>query len=246
MPIHDWTRVPVGTFHHFHQHWVPELCARLNEGVLPGEFYAMVEQVAGSLEPDVLTLQANGDGSGDGGTSPLPGTIALALERPRVRFTAQTEMEGYVRKQSTIVIRHGSDDRIVALVEVVSHGNKSSRHAISSFVEKAGEALCRGYHLLIIDLHPPTARDPQGIHGAIWSEIEDDSYVAPSDKPLTLAAYEASSPKRAYVEPVAVGDALIDMPLFLAPEQYVKVPLEATYQAAYRHVPLRWRRVLEG
>lgn len=48
-----------------------------------------------------------------------------------------------------------------------------------------------------------------------------------------------------YVEPVAVGDLLIDMPLFLAPGWYVNVPLEQTYQAAYRGVPRRFREVLE-
>ena len=35
------------------------------------------------------------------------------------------------------------------------------------------------------------------------------------------------------------------MPLFLEPEMYVNVPLEATYRAAYRGVPRRWRQVLE-
>jgi hypothetical protein len=36
------------------------------------------------------------------------------------------------------------------------------------------------------------------------------------------------------------------MPLFLTEELYVNVPLEATYQAAYRGVPKRWRDVLEA
>jgi hypothetical protein len=36
------------------------------------------------------------------------------------------------------------------------------------------------------------------------------------------------------------------MPLFLEPETYVDVPLEETYQRAYRGVPRRWRDVLEG
>jgi len=39
---------------------------------------------------------------------------------------------------------------------------------------------------------------------------------------------------------------LIDMPLFLKPETYVRVPLEATYRDAYRGVPRRWREVLEA
>ena len=42
-----------------------------------------------------------------------------------------------------------------------------------------------------------------------------------------------------------MGRELIDMPLFLEPELYVNVPLEATYQAAYQGVPRRWQRVLE-
>lgn len=62
---------------------------------------------------------------------------------------------------------------------------------------------------------------------------------------MTLAAYETGPVTRAYIEPVAVGDALPDMPLFLEPEAYVRVPLEATYQAAYAAMPLRWRRVLD-
>jgi hypothetical protein len=44
---------------------------------------------------------------------------------------------------------------------------------------------------------------------------------------------------------VAVGDVLPDMPLFLEPGVYVSVPLEATYQAAWRGMPDRWQRVLE-
>jgi hypothetical protein len=113
------------------------------------------------------------------------------------------------------------------------------------FVEKAAAAVYRGYHLLILELQPPTRRDPQGIHGAIWEEIADDTYRAPPDKSLTLVAYEAGDPKTAYVEPIAVGDVLPAMPLFLRHGIYVNVPLERTYQAGYDKVPQRWRRVLE-
>jgi hypothetical protein len=43
--------------------------------------------------------------------------------------------------------------------------------------------------------------------------------------------------KKAYVEPVAVGDAMPDMPLFLEPERHVRTPLEATYQATWEALP---------
>ncbi|HEY8504097.1 MAG TPA: DUF4058 domain-containing protein, partial [Gemmataceae bacterium] len=135
-------------------------------------------------------------------------------------------MDQYVQRQSTLVVRHSSGDGIVALVEIVSPGNKPSRFALRTSVQKAGTALFRGYHLLVIDLFPPGPRDPQGIHGAIWEEIADASYRQPSDKPLTLAAYDAGPPKTCYLEPAAVGDVLPEMPLFLRPGEYVPVPLQ--------------------
>ncbi len=66
------------------------------------------------------------------------------------------------------------------------------------------------------------------------------------DKRLTLAAYEAVQPLTAYVEPVAVGDPLPDMPLFLKPEIYVPAPLETTYRATWQGFPRPLKRLLEG
>jgi hypothetical protein len=101
-------------------------------------------------------------------------------------------------------------------------------------------------HALVLDVLPPGPRDPQGIHGAIWDEVTGQEYVALDDKRLTLVAYESTPTLTAYVEPVTVGDALASMPLFLQPGAYVEVPLEATYEAAFRAVPRRWQRVLEA
>lgn len=244
MPIHDWTRVSAGIFYHFHHSWIEEIMGVLNARLLPSEYYALSEQVAGDFGPDVLALQID---SADEDPPPLEARASTTVitTPPRARFVAQTEMDQYALKQDTLVVRHSSGDRIVALVEIVSPGNKASRHGMRSFVEKAAAALFRGYHLLILDVQPPGRRDPQGIHGAIWEEIADDSYRAPPDKRLTLAAYDAGPPKTAYVEPVAIGDALPDMPLFLEPGAHVPIPLEATYQAAWKRVPQRWQRVLE-
>ncbi len=62
--------------------------------------------------------------------------------------------------------------------------------------------------------------------------------------PLTLVAYECGLMTRAYIEPIAVGDSLPNMPLFIEPDNYVEVPLEQTYQAAFAGMPHRWRGVL--
>jgi hypothetical protein len=84
------------------------------------------------------------------------------------------------------------------------------------------------------------------MHGAIWEAFAEEAVVPSRDRPLTLAAYVATQLPVAYVELVAVGDVLPQMPLFLDPDWYVNVPLEATYQAAYGGVPAFWRRVVEG
>jgi hypothetical protein len=244
MPIHDWTRVGAGTWHDFHLAWIAELRNALNGGLLPEGYYAQAEQIAGPLGPDVLTLQEPDTPEYRGPAE--EGGVAVAMAPPRMRMTAEAEMNDYVLKRRTVVIRHGSGDRIVALLEIVSPGNKSARHALRSFVEKAVESLYRGYHLLVVDLYPPGPRDPNGIHAAIWGEFSDDEFVQPPDEPLTLAAYSAGPRKKAYIEPTAVGREMLDMPLFLTPEAYVNVPLEATYRAAYRGVPRRWRDVLDG
>ena len=251
MPIHDWTRVDAGIFHHFHQRWIGSITDVLNQRLLSGDYYALAEQQSAGYEPDVLALRAQGGpGPDDASTAEGDGSSAdvggLLVAPPQVRVTAETDLAFYRRKQSLVAIRHASGDDLVAVVEVVSKGNKSGRRAFDDFVRKAADLLAKGVHLLVLDLQPPTSRDPQGLHGAIWDEVAGDDYRRPGDKPLTLAAYEAGSGIRAFVEPVAVGDTPIDMPLFLVPDRYVAVPVEETYRTAFDSVPRRWRSVLEA
>lgn len=236
MPMHDWTRVDAGIFHDFHHEWISEIKRALNS-VLPSDYYALAEQQAAGFGPDVLTLQERGDpGAAPAGTA--------TRTRPQTSFSAETAAEFYRRKKSSIVVRHVSGDRIVAMVEIVSPENKNNTKAFRAFDESVCDLLEHRIHLLLIDPFPPGKRDPHGIHAAIWAEVEDEPFALPPDKPLTLVAYECDLTTRAYIEPVAIGDRLRDMPLYLEPDDYVPVPLEATYTAAWETVPRRWRNVV--
>jgi Protein of unknown function (DUF4058) len=240
MPIHDWTIVSPGTFHDFHCSWIVTLKNALNNGVLPAEFYAQAEQKASRIGPDVITLQTN-----VGNSSPsVTGACAVATAPPKVRFCAEAELKEYVQKQRTLVIRHRSGDRVVAMIEILSPSNKDHRAALRVVVKKVWAALRSGCNLLILDLLPPGPGDPHGIHGAVWARITRAHFDAPSNKPLTLAAYVSTTPFKAYVEPLAVGDLLTAMPLFLDPDCYVIVPLEETYMEAWRSVPRHIRNLL--
>ena len=69
---------------------------------------------------------------------------------------------------------------------------------------------------------------------------------ASTEQPLGLSAYRADAVPIAYLEPLAVGDALPDMPIFLTPDHYVNVPLETTYLESWRGAPGRWKPVIEN
>jgi hypothetical protein len=231
MPIHDWTRVRANRFHHFHQDWTVEITRSLNRGLLPDGYMAMTEQVTGGPEPDVVTLSLpiRPEGGDRGG-------VAVEDAPPKGRIRTQAEAAIYARKANRVTVRH-RDGNVVAVIEIVSPGNKDSKHAIRSFSRKAAEFLFAGVHLLIVDLFPPSKRDPQGVHKLIWDRIRDEPFELPPDKPLTLAAYSAGTTISGYIEPVAVGDALPDMPIFLTPDRYIPCPLEATYQASWETFP---------
>src|SRR5437868_430814 len=100
MPIHDWTRVNAGIFHDFHHDWITMLKRALNDGLLPPGYYALAEQIAGGLGPDVLALDLSLPGSPQAGDqTPAPekasAGVALATAPPKVRFTASAEIDLY-------------------------------------------------------------------------------------------------------------------------------------------------------
>jgi hypothetical protein len=246
MPVHDWTKVDAGIFHSFHNFWIVELIRRLNGGLLPDGYYALSEQVSAAPIPDVLTLNVPELGAGAGPPSRERG-IALAEAPPQVsRKLVADPTAVYRARRRTLTIRHTSGHRIVAFLEIVSPANKDRTASVEQFVNKVDSALTQGVHVMVVDLFPPGRPDPRGIHGAIWARYGTEEYVVPPERPLTLASYRAVVPVEAYIEHLAYGQALPEMPLFLDLDTYIGVPLELTYHAAFEVMPAFWRDVLEG
>lgn len=239
MPIHDWSRIPPGLFHDFHQTWTIQIKLALNAGILPKGISALVEQRSGPWESDVLAIERHGsrvEFGKDGGVA--------TLVPPGTRFVGRTSKQIYATRANRIVVKHRLG-RTIAVVEIVSPGNKDSRAAIRDFVEKIIDFLRAGIHVLVIDLFPPTPRDPLGVHKVIWDEIEEKEFALPEGKDRILASYETGRVQAYYVEPIAVGDVLPSMPLFLANSWQVPVPLEPTYQATWNSSPEDFRVAVE-
>jgi hypothetical protein len=234
MPIHDWTRMEAGDFHHFHHRWIAALADALNTGGLPAGYMAMMDRVFGQPLPDGIA----------GPSIPGSNSVTRQDKPPTARFVARYEKGAYSQRADQVVIRH-VEYGDVAVIVVVSPGHKGGRVWLRAFVERAADLVNRGIHLLVVDLFPPTPQDPHGIHKAIWDEFDDQPFDAPPAKPLTLASYVGGEVPTAFVEPVGVGDLFPSMPLFLSETWYVPAPLEKTYHQAWAVYPASLKERLE-
>jgi hypothetical protein len=116
---------------------------------------------------------------------------------------------------------------------------------LRDFLDIVVDFLREGIHVLVVDLFPPTPRDPSGMHNVIWDEILEEDFAFSEGKDRILAPYESGGERVAYVEPITVGDAMPDMPLFLTPGMHILAPLESTYRAAWEASPEEPRTAVE-
>jgi hypothetical protein len=205
MPIHDWSKVDAGLFHHFHLTWSCRIADVLNNGAVPEGYYVLLERRSTKAPTD----QA---------------------------FDGLTDAEVYANRANRLVIRQSSGE-VVSVIEIVSPGIKESQSTFQSFVERVLHFLRTGVHVLVVDLFPPNRRIPEALHPLIWRHLGEIGFESTPNKPLTLAAYVAGDTVTAYVEPIAIGDELPEMPVFLTSQRYVSVALAATYQTTWNVCP---------
>jgi hypothetical protein len=240
MPIHDWTRACDAAFHDFHLSWVSRLSAELNGGILPSPCYSLNEtleirpsaELRRLAEPESPYVRKTWDDE----------LLDVTDCPPISAFQTTDERRQYACPIVTI-----RDDlhQPIAVIVGVTRQDKSTPYRLDQIVKFAVGAITHGIHFLVIDVFPPSKRDPQGLHKLIWDRIKDEPYELPPGKPLTLASYSAGGVISAFVENVGVGDTLPDMPIFLTPERYVPCPLESTYQASWNVFPKALKGPLE-
>jgi hypothetical protein len=229
VPLHDWTRVKSGTYHHFHYYWLAAIGLRLNSGLLPPGLFVKAEMSSVWLESQEVTNLSRASRSS-------PEANKLADTAP---------MRVLVQQTTRRLAVHSGLGNIVAVIEIVSPGNKKTKSALRSFTRKSGRLIRKGIHLLVIDPFPPGRYDPEGIHPPIWRHLTDTEFKLPETKRRTIVSYQAGEVPTAYVEPIALGEPLPDRPLFLDEVDYVSVPLEETYQSTWNGLPVQVRELLE-
>jgi hypothetical protein len=170
MRVHDRTKTYAGTFHAFHLAWIGRLQGAPNARLLPAGHHALGEQIVGGAVPDVLTLDRRAPESA--GAPPSSGLESEVAAVPAATITAVVEAPRYPPRPRVVAVHHKSGDRLVALIEIVSPGNKDDAAEVGALVEKTVVALSKRIHLVLIDLHPPGTFGPLGRHNLAWSELD--------------------------------------------------------------------------
>ena len=234
MPMHDWTRADDIDFHDFHNAWIIHLKEALNTGGLPPGYSATSEMHINDVVPDVVAVAR--------AAAPARETnVAVAEPTAEFRMVGTRPAKS---RQRRIAIRRGR--RVVAGIEIVSRSNKDREEHVAIFARKVTNLLEQGIHVAVLDILPPGAHDPGGLHAAIWQQLDSEAEIdpAPEGRPLTFASYRAEDPYVAYANYGATGAAVPPLPLYLDGNLFIDLPTEATYTAAFAGMPAEVRTAL--
>ncbi len=243
MPLLDHFNPPLSRTHpwrSFHGAWAAAMARLLNLGILPPGYYAVpLVDREGPIEIDVATLRENGtiptaDPTGsERWTAPAPG-VALAVELPAAD---SVEVQ---------VFADDGDPRLTAAIELLSPRNKDRPQARQAFAVKCVGYLQQGCSVVVIDTVTTRRAD---LNAAILTLLGVDPGAAALPSSLSAVSYRAvgreeeTQQLQLWPAPLALGQPLITLPLWIAPDFSVPLDLEHSYATTCND--LRIRRVDE-
>jgi hypothetical protein len=207
--------------------------------LLPPEYYAAPQiHLGGSVEIDVGTYERDearteySIAGGNGGTATAVWTGAEPTLRVESDLPDVDEYEVRVYD-----VKH--ERRLVAAIEIVSPSNKDRPVTRQAFVSKCAALLRQDVSVTIVDV--VTTRDFN-----LYAELlalqdrTDSSLTDPPSNIYAVACRHTKSGKRGLMEawhvPLAVGQPLPSLPIWLAENHSVTVDFESSYEEACRAV----------
>jgi hypothetical protein len=240
MPLRDHFHPPVSkrsSWEGFHGGWpmqiVRELAPRLPEG-----FVAEPRVHLGSYyEIDVTTFEQDAERTAIPGSAPIAtGGVATLLEpSPAPTLTIDADFpEQYAYE--VLIFDVERERRLVAAVEIVSPANKDRPESRHLFVAKCCNLLRQDVCVSIIDLI--TIRQ-----FSLYAELlallgHSDPVPRPSPAIYAVTCRKRSGSRRtkldSWFRPLAIGQTLPSLPVWLSETQTVSLDLEASYQETCR------------
>ena len=236
MPLRDHFRSPVNdrnSWDEVHGQWPAEIVRQLFV-LLPSGFQAGPKVHLGSpIEVDVSTFEYGSDGDrsrADGG-----GVATLTAHAPMLTVEADlSEQDQY----EVLVYDVERNRKLVAAIEIVSPSNKDRPETRRAFVGKVASLLQQDVCVSIVDL---VSTRQANLYVELLASLGrgDPNLASP---PAHLYAATLRSRKRprksalidAWFYPMAFGQSLPTLPLWLTPDLHVMLPLEPGYEDTCR------------
>jgi hypothetical protein len=216
----------------FHHAWATVMAQHLNQEVLPPDYFAEPEiSVGPELEIDVATLELAGpDRAGTGSA-----TAVWSPPRPRISVKVDfARLDGFEIR----VYQDRGGAELRGAIELVSPANKDRAGSRRTFAAKCAGYLKHGIAVAIVDI--VTLRKAN-LHDELIDTLGVKSRRAAWRSPTGLyaVAYRPVTARKAprveaWPEPLALGEPLPVMPLWLALELCVPLRLEESYLATCR------------
>ena len=239
MPLRDHFRPPIISHHSwegFHGQWPAMLVIRL-AAQLPEGFMAEPRAHLGSeFEVDVAGFEDHAVIGGQG----TVGGVALA---PAPQPTQTVEVDWVDEYEyEVLVFDQNRERRLVAAVEFVSPANKDRPEHRRAFVTKCAALLQKGVCVAIVD--PVTVRH-FNLYVDLLEMLGGPEPTTGTDPPhLYAVSCRGRKGRRrglldAWYHPLAVGQALPEIPLWLTEDMSVMLDLEGSYEDTCRVLRIR-------
>jgi hypothetical protein len=244
MPLYDHFHRPLSETHQwvsFHAQWASCIAADLNRR-LPKRFLAEAPFSLGTFaSADVAEVDLSlGDGNGPANGLTLSGAgggVGVATETvlytpPATDLTMAAEFPEDIMVEIRDLHRAR---QVLAVLELVSPGNKDDAEARESFAGKCLSYLAKGLGLVVVDIVSDRLAN---LHNELVRLAGHDAKCRmPGDPPLYVTAYRPVHRNKEdlidlWTWPLAVGSALPAVPLALKGFGCVRLDLEATYAEA--------------
>lgn len=235
MPLRDHFRSPVNDKHHWselHGGWPMEIVRTLFD-ILPPPYQAGPRVYLGSsFEVDVSVTDADADRDPAAGGD---GTATLAATAPTLTVEADlSDQDEYEVR----IYDPGRDRRLVAAIEIVSPSNKDRPDAREQFVGKVAALLRQDVCVAVVDL---VSTRQANLYADLLARLgRSDPALGATPPHLYAVSLRARKPPKrrslldAWFFQMAVGQPLPALPIWLAPDLRITLPLEPSYQEACR------------
>lgn len=240
MPLLDHFRPPIAPFWQWgsiHDAWINAITQQLNRDLLPPDYYAQPNVRLGSeFEVAAATLHHNAADAGNG--APVA-TAAWAPPAP-----AQSVPVDFVHWETfeVKVLQDLGGPQLRAAIELVSPANKDRPSHRQTFALKCAAYLEQAVSLVIIDV---VTERLANLHAELLHRLglpADLAWASPTN--LYAVSYRVARSQggrrlELWREPLAVGNALPRMPLWIDAEVCLPLDLEESYSATCRDLRIR-------